>query len=343
MLSCYIMLIQADQTLSIAEDLRRYLHDVLGPIPEISRWSGPAKTPYYLRDAFEFRELTLLGRKLLLAIEQRKKGIPPASVRDQIAALRRIAGIPVVYVTTALASYERKRLVQQKVPFIVPGNQLYLPELAIDLREYFRRRASPATTGFSPSTQAMLITALLRVPWNSVWQPSDAATTLGYTSMTVSRAVKELTEADIGEIRRELRVRTLNFVGGSAEVWRKAKPFLRSPVKRIVWSLPVETLQPSETPVAGLSALAEQTNLAEPQWPVRAVTSRRWLSATRAGLAPLPEPVSGAVEWQVWTYDPGLGTSRKIVDPLSLTLSLQSESDERVQLALEGLKENYPW
>lgn len=41
--------------------------------------------------------------------------------------------MPVVYVTTTLASYERKRLVQQKVPFIVPGNQLYLPELAIDL------------------------------------------------------------------------------------------------------------------------------------------------------------------------------------------------------------------
>ena len=86
--------------------------------------------------------------------------------------------MPVVYVTTTLASYERKRLVQQKVPFIVPGNQLYLPELAIDLREYFRRRSVPPTNGFSPSTQAMLITALLRAPWSAAWQPSQAATTL---------------------------------------------------------------------------------------------------------------------------------------------------------------------
>ena len=45
-----------------------------------------------------------------------------------------------VYVTGALASYERKRLIEQKVPFMVPGNQLYLPDLGIDLREYFRQR-----------------------------------------------------------------------------------------------------------------------------------------------------------------------------------------------------------
>ena len=189
----------------------------------------------------------------------------------------------------------------------------------------------------------MLISALLRAPWNSVWHPSHAATTLGYTPMTVSRAVKELTEAGIGEIRRGPRARSLYFVDGPAEVWEKAKPFLRSPIKRVEQSLPAGTLHPSEAPVAGLSALAEQTNLAEPQWPVRAVTSRQWLSVTRAGLVPLPEPIPGIVEWQVWTYDPGLGASRKIVDPLSLTLSLQSASDERVQLALEELKEHYPW
>jgi hypothetical protein len=31
------------------------------------------------------------------------------------------------------------------------------------------------------------------------------------------------------------------------------------------------------------------------------------------------------------------------VDPLSLTLSLQDEADERVQLALGELKESFPW
>jgi hypothetical protein len=33
----------------------------------------------------------------------------------------------------------------------------------------------------------------------------------------------------------------------------------------------------------------------------------------------------------------------KTVDPLSLTLSLQNDSDERVQGALEELQEHFPW
>jgi len=41
----------------------------------------------------------------------------------------------VVYVRTRMTAFNRKRLIEQKVPFIVPGNQMYLPTLAIDLRE----------------------------------------------------------------------------------------------------------------------------------------------------------------------------------------------------------------
>lgn len=37
-----------------------------------------------------------------------------------------------VYILQGLEAYNRKRLIQQKGPFIVPGNQLYLPDLGID-------------------------------------------------------------------------------------------------------------------------------------------------------------------------------------------------------------------
>jgi hypothetical protein len=77
--------------------------------------------------------------------------------------------------------------------------------------------------------------------------------------------------------------------------------------------------------------------------PIRAISLQQWRSATRAGLQTLPEPILGAHQWQIWTYDPDLAMSRKAVDPLSLTLSLQGESDERVQLALDELKEQFPW
>jgi hypothetical protein len=86
---------------------------------------------------------------------------------------RQVAEMPVVYVAHTLASYERKRLVEQKVSFLVPRNQLYLPDQGIDLREYFRQPTRAAPAALSPATQAMLIAVVLRRPWPAVWQPAE--------------------------------------------------------------------------------------------------------------------------------------------------------------------------
>ena len=112
----------------------------LGNRPQGAGVAGGRKLPYFLQDTFEVRELTLLDRQILLAIDKRPERQGMANVRGQMDKLRQLAGIPVVYVSGTLASYERKRLIEQKVPFLVPGNQLYLPDLGIDLREYFRSR-----------------------------------------------------------------------------------------------------------------------------------------------------------------------------------------------------------
>ena len=152
--------------------------------------AGAGKPPYFLQDAFEVRELKLLDRQIILAIDKRPDKPGLANVRGQMDKLRQLAGMPVVYVTGTLASYERKRLIEQKVPFLVPGNQLYLPDLGIDLREYFRKPPTAPDTALSPATQAMLITVLLRKPWRAEWQPAEVVSELGYTAMTLSRGVR---------------------------------------------------------------------------------------------------------------------------------------------------------
>ena len=60
-------------------------------------------------------------------------------------------------------------------------------------------------------------------------------------------------------------------------------------------------------------------------------------TAAQAGFTPLPEPLPGAVEWELWTHTPALIPDGDTVDPLSLTLSQQDRTDERVQLGLEPL------
>jgi DNA-binding transcriptional ArsR family regulator len=224
--------------------------------PRFGRGRVPASCLTFCRTAFEVRELKLLDRQILLAIDKRPERQGLANVRGQMDKLRQLAGMPVVYVTGTLASYERKRLIEQKVPFLVPGNQLYLPDLGIDLREYFRKPPAAPDTALSPATQAMLIAVLLRRPWRTEWQPAEVVSELGYTPMTLSRAVKELTAAGIATLRTEGRVRWLHTERTAAETWERARAHAAQPVKRRFWALPLPRRGRVTLRLAGLSALA---------------------------------------------------------------------------------------
>jgi len=65
--------------------------------------------------------------------------------------------------------------------------------------------------------------------------------------------------------------------------------------------------------------------------------------ATQVGLETLPESMAGACDWELWHYSPALVRDIETVDPHSLTLSLQGNQDERVQLALDELEGRFPW
>lgn len=328
---------------TLATAVLRYLQEVLGiGAAGVKPWARANELPYFLRDAFQFGELELLRQPIVLAIGRSEAKQSLSEVRTCLDKVKALAGQPAVYVTDALASYDRRRLIEQKVPFIVPGNQLYLPDLGLDLREYFRRRA-PVTEALSPSAQAMLITALLRKPWQPDWQPSNDAVALGYTPMTLSRVVKELTAAGLATAYTIGRSRWLRMELPPEQAWERAKPVLRTPVRRVVWVAVHGVIAHPPGRIAGLSALARYSMLTEPKRPVYAMTAADWKAATDAGVRQLPEPETGAQEWQLWTYSPALIPDATTVDPLSLMLSLQENADDRIQLALDELKGQLPW
>jgi hypothetical protein len=337
------MLSKATDTRVTDTAIQQYLHDSLGFTAKIRPWPGAAKLPYFLQDAFDTRELTLLGHPILLANHRASHPKGLAEVRAQLNKLKTIASLPVIYVTDALASYERKRLVEQQVPFLVPGNQLYLPDLGIDLREYFRQTRQAPAAALSPATQALLIAALLQTPWRAEWKPAEIVANLGYTPMTLSRAVRELTATGVVNLERRGRDRHLITNGSPQEIWEQARPLLRSPVKRTVWVRPTAKWKPPKIRIAGMSALAQLSLLAEPAVPVFALGAVQWKAAIKAGVEELMEPREDSCEWQLWNYSPELLANSRTVDPLSLTLSLQHETDERVQMALDELRKQLPW
>jgi hypothetical protein len=97
-------------------------------------------------------------------------------------------------------------------------------------------------------------------------------------------------------------------------------------------------------PVAGLTALAQQTMLADPGPRTVAMSQEQWQLATTA--ADFNEALAGdpqAVQVQVWAYDPALFERDGRVDPLSLVLSLRHDEDDRTRIACTELLEKLPW
>jgi hypothetical protein len=80
--------------------------------------------------------------------------------------------------------------------------------------------------------------------------------------------------------------------------------------------------------------------------PVYAVGVERLRSPSFKNVEQTPEPLPGGCQLQVWSYAPILSAKshdKKPVDPLSLSLSFPENGDERIELALEELKERFPW
>jgi DNA-binding MarR family transcriptional regulator len=217
---------------------------------------------------------------------------------------------------------------------------MYLPMLAIDLREHFRRLREESPT-FSPSTQVLVLYALLRDA-GQVLIPSEMAPLLGYSAMTMTRAFDELETANLAEVTVRGRERCLRFNGGRREIWDKAQPFLRSPVSKRLFIRQTETARGAIS--AGLTALAHHSMLAAPAYPTYALNREDWKALRqRHKIIEIPAQDPDSSEIEVWWYPPALFAEDGIVDPLSLYLSLKADHDERTEAALEEMMEKFQW
>lgn len=333
------MLLMAGAMQPLTDRVQNYLKALGLPATQVRRWPGQDKLPYFLKDAFEFGKLELLGKDFVLALDRQEKAAPAKEIRNRLDKVEAVAGHDAVYVAHALLPYQRKRLIEQHVPFIVPGKQFFIPAL-LDVRDRVRRQVKVAVQGeFPPATQAMLFALLLDATRPDQWMATAVGTRLGYTPMTVTRAVRELEAAKLVRTHVEGRFQHLTLAGLHADVWNRAQPFLRTPVHRVEWAdeLPLK----GGVRLAGESALAECTMLTEPTSPTYAMTRADW---RKLRLQKDAYGIEGeGYEVQLWNYTPALRPEQHIVDPLSLFVSMRGHPDERVQMAIKELQEQLPW
>lgn len=100
---------------TLATAVLRHLQEVLGiDAPGVKPWMRANELPHFLRDAFQFSEIELVGQPVVLAIRPAEAKQSLSEVRTLLDTVKSLAGQPAIYVTDALASYDRRRLIEQK-------------------------------------------------------------------------------------------------------------------------------------------------------------------------------------------------------------------------------------
>ena len=327
--------------ISLPREFENYIYEDLGIQVITKKWLEEKRLPLFLRDLYNFFECEILSTSYLLAISKNGEEQTPASVRKHLSLLLEKWGREVIYLHPSISSYNRKRLIEHKVSFVVPGNQMYLPCLGIDFREYIRKQRSSRTSKFNPSTQAVVLYSLHNKT-NSEVTPSSLAEELGYSPMTLTRAFDELEAVELGEVKMAGRERILRFSPDKRSLWKKAQEYLRSPIKKRTIVQATNNQWPGA--IAGLTALSHYSILVEPRTPVYALSAEQWKNLKKNGDVielSLPEP--GAYEIEIWNYSPQLLAQQGVVDRLSLYLSLKESDDERIESSLEELLEGFEW
>lgn len=324
-----------------AKDLETYLAKTLQTDVTLQPWSGGTVLPAFLLHRYRFWEAHGLQRPCLFIALLPEAEATPVEIAKQIAMIQPAFDGPVVYAAEGVTASERSRLIAQRVPFAVPDNQLYIPQLAMDLRESFRPPVRGRALRLSPGAQLLLFRHLLQRDV-ALATPSMLADRLVMTAMTVGRAFDQLAALDLATVVWRGREKMLQFAHPPRELFTRSRTYLQSPVRGRHGVTMFKGLS-HDLPLADESGLAALTDLAPPNRPTYAIFATGWMPRIDA-LAVRTDDLGEAVALiETWRYDPRVLSQDRMVDPLSLIAQFKDHTDERIAQAIEDLEANIAW
>lgn len=288
--------------------------------------------------AFRFMDGEFHGVPLLFA--EPKSTVPTPRILSVTASrLSEKFGMPVVYILPMCPAYERQRLVDKDVYFVVSDKYAHLPMLVANERV----RKTPQAQKLTPVAQYLLLYHLQvesigglsareiaeRVPY------SYSSVTLGLTCLEdVGLCRKETDESHRNMIMFELR---------GKELWEKAQPALTNPVEVRIYC--DELVSAEDYPVCGINALSHYTMLNPDPERIIMMSTRQLRELKTSGRLIRANEYDGEILIEAWKY-PAVAPKNKeqqYVDRLSLALSLKDDTDERVEGEVERLIKETIW
>jgi len=316
-----------------AETLRGYVAATLHRPVDLAGWDGASSLPSFLSQRYDFYTALIGHQPCLFAADRGTVGATPGEVAKHIARIENAFDGVVIYAAPHVSADRRSRLLASGVAFIVPGNQLYVPSLALDLRDNFHARPKRRLDQLSPVAQAVLFYGILNTHEFLIDEagraPSRLAKAIDYSAMSVGRAFDELARADLANVKKRGRSKAIVFADDGRALIEVARPLLRNPV-RIRKFIQGDPIVPPMK-LAGESALGNITGLSPPPIPEFAVHSDEWLSlVANHDVVVVGDAEQADAVVELWYYRPDVLSEYVTVDPLSLYAEYWDDPNERI-------------
>lgn len=315
-------------------DVKKYILETLGVTIELKD-ANPNKLkglPFFMVNTYKFKKATLFDRDIILMFIQDE--FTADKLRKHIDLAQEAFNKIVIAVIEPIEAYNRLRLVEKKVPFIIPGKQMYIPHLLIDFKEYAATK-SEMPTKMQPAAQCLLLYHLQVESLEGI-NFKNISEKLYYGQMTITRAAHFLDNAGICKIEGTKK-KYLHFEKSNRELWDATKDLMINPVKKSNYY--TGWVGGENVYKTNINALAHYSDLNDEVLEYYAVRPGYVKFIEGANLKKI-NSLEGNVFIEEWLYDPGLLTKGEFVDPLSLYLCFRDNQDERIQMALEQIIEN---
>lgn len=315
--------------------MKEYLEQCLRRKIEITEFEKKKSLPLLYAGLYHLYSVKMDGIQWLMAEPKEKLGL--ASMRKNQRQLEKLTGLNCALYLKKLNGYSKDVMLNEGIPFVVEGKQIYLPFTGVLLTGETDRTLAPIRQ-ISYLTQKILLVALYE-KWEEM-TVTKVAESLGVTKMSVSRCFDEIEYLEIPILAMKGKSRVIRMDGDPKELWEEIQPILRNPV--------ITTYEMAEDlkleVKAGMSALCEYSMLEDNSFPTYAITKKELqkLQIKKKQLVPKGEE-KGCVIQELGYYINF--QNRNLVDPLTVLLSLTNEekTDDRVSLSVDEMLKEYVW
>lgn len=318
------------------EAIEQFIDKTLGQKAVLRKMPVEHDLPMFYSSLYDFYASTLSDVDCVFCVDKGAGHSSPLKLQKQQAFLNGFFHKHVIYCAKSLEFHAAERMMARGIPFIVPGKGLSLPFLAVVLKTSIRLRPLAGET-FSTFAQLVVLGVLLhKLPMPLSIKEIEKVLRCSHASAV--NALLELEQLGFGEKTKTPNGNGMefHFKLQGRELWEASQDYFVNPCKRLVGIVE----KPIGIPLfkAGANALAERTMLSEALPEVYAAS----ITDFRKGDYEIVLPDSADIVLQLWRYRPNILGDNGI-DSLSLTLSLKNESDERVQMAVEEMLEDFQW